>query len=162
MADLENTVVTAGFTVDRSPSTGNSPGIDARYALHVKVKNKITEPIYVQTTPAPALDPHYVDIQDTTTPGSEQTLFSVTVPVGKIRAVKQLDVICRMDVKWYIDDGTTIFASGRTSAGHNHDTFTWDTTPRAFAAGTTLTLKATARPGMPGADIEAYFQAADM
>ncbi len=80
MAD--ETQVTSALTMDRGYPLGNSEDIDGRRALHVKVKNKLSEAIPVfLTNPDLATEPinQFNDITNVAS-GSEAEIVSYTVP----------------------------------------------------------------------------------
>lgn len=159
MGDFDQ-YVHAALSVDRAPPCGNSPGDDDRGRLHVKVANKASEAVPVFITDIEPGTPFFVDASGlVTTPGTEQELFSTTVPAATTRNVKRIDVLCRQHVAWkFTADGDTV-ASGRTGPGHPRDTVEW--IGRPFAADVELKLLATALANEPVSDIEGYLQASD-
>ena len=103
----------------------------------------------------------YEDVQTTTTPGIEQTLFSTTVGVGLTKVLSNLIVTCRLPTTYKLESGGAIIASGRTGAGHPTEITPWNLV-RGIAAGTLLELKLTAASGFPATDVEAYLHASDI
>jgi hypothetical protein len=106
-------------------------------------------------------DGFFEDAQTTTTPGLEQTVFSIVVGAGITKKLTSLHVSCRLPTSFNLEAGGAIIASGRTGASSPNYTFNW-ATPRPITAGTALELKLTARSGLPATDVEAYLVGNDV
>lgn len=116
----------------------------------------------VVTTPSiPLGDPVFTDVQDLTTPGVEQTLFTFAVPALTTRNLFTLKVTCRLPTTFNLYAGGAIIATGRTGAGMPNASFVWSPV-RAIATGTTVELKLLARSGVPATDVEAYLMSSDV
>jgi hypothetical protein len=103
----------------------------------------------------------FVQAQTTTTPGVEQTIFTFAVPALTTRNISNLKVSCRLPTSFNLEAGGVIIASGRTGAGVPNARSTWFPA-RPVAAGATVSLKLTARSGLPAADVEAYLDSSDV
>lgn len=164
MADNVNEPVLAALTLDRALPVGDSPGADFRGRVHVKVSNGASEPIPVTlvVAPTPGAAPFFEGVPATvTTPGAEQVLFSVSVPLSILRQLRRLAVICRMDCVWRLELSSVVVASGRTSPGYPESVFTWNP-ERPAVAGSSVELFFTQSSYQPVSVVEAYLQAADL
>lgn len=106
MADEDPTL--AALVMDRGVPLGNSVGIDGRRALHVKIRNKLTEPLPVAVVPAqPENFTVYNEVLAVPT-SSETTILTYTVPADTESILKKIftnaDVIAEYRVKL---NGTT-------------------------------------------------------
>lgn len=106
-------------------------------------------------------DPKFIDVQDLTTPGVEQTLFSDIVPGGKQYSLLQLTVICRQEGSFNLYQNSDIIASGRTGAAQSNVNFSWSPF-RSISAGDTISLKFKEMTGKPVVDVESYLQAREL
>jgi len=98
------------------------------------------------------------DFFGVTTPGVEQTLWNVTVPVGKIANLSKLVVTCRShgSYKLILDD-TTVIAGGRTSPADPNAAFPPWKPFRKIAAGVNIKLLFTAQDSsVDGQDLGAH------
>lgn len=102
-------------------------------------------------------DPEFADYQGITTPGTEQTLISYTVPAGKTFNLLDVKVICRHETTAKIEGDGNIIGSLRTSAATPNGLFAYRIA-RSFTSGKIVQVRATARSGSPVADIECYLQ----
>lgn len=104
--------------------------------------------------------PIHKEAQDLTTPGSEQTLLSYTIPVAKTHQLFQIIVSCRIESFWTLDIDGTVIASGRTGSANPKDVF--PVFPgRDIATGTVVTLKLKSRSNSPIVDCEGYIHASE-
>jgi len=110
---------------------------------------------------APAGTAVFNDVQATTTPGVEQTLFSFSVPALTTRNLTSLIVTCRLPTTFNLYAGGAIIATGRTGAGNPNAGFVW-APARGIATGVTVELKLLARAGLPATDAEAYLMSSDI
>ena len=118
--------------------------------------------LLIESTDAgPKGDGFFTDVHTTTTPGSLQTLFNISVPVSKTRRLHHLMVICRMESSYKLLAGSSIIASGRTGASTPQSSFKWNPF-RSIPTGTSLKLELQTRARSPSADVEAYLMAADV
>lgn len=102
-------------------------------------------------------DPLFVDAEDTTTPGIEQTLISYAVPALKTANLLSIQTICRQEaiVKIYAD--SALIGSVRTGPANPNANFSYRVA-RSFPAATMIEIKATARIGSAAAPVECYLQ----
>lgn len=100
----------------------------------------------------------FVDSSDTTTPGSEQSLMTYTVPALKTMNLLSVQIVCRQETSFQIYGDSTLIGSGRTGASSPNVNFVYRVA-RSFAAGKLIEVKATARSGSAAAPIECYLQA---
>jgi len=101
--------------------------------------------------------PVFVDSAGLTTPGSQQTLASYTVPVTKILSLLSAQVICRQESTFEVLADSVVIGSGRTGPASPNVNFSYRVA-RQLPAGTLVEVKATARSGSGSADIECYIQ----
>lgn len=100
-------------------------------------------------------------IQDTTTPGLEQTLFTYTVPSGKTHIMLALRVVTKHEGSFTLDYDSTVIASGRTGAAQANILFNWHPY-HSVAADSIVTLKYKGISNKPSVDIEAYLEAREI
>jgi hypothetical protein len=112
-------------------------------------------------TTAPVGDPVFTDVQATSTPGTEQSLFSFVVPALTTRNLTTLEVTCVQPSVFNLEVGGSVVATGRTGPGHPNARFHWAPT-RPVAAGTTVELKFEACDGVPATGVEAYLMSSDV
>lgn len=113
-------------------------------------------------TSGPAGDPVFNEVQTVTTPGVEQSLFSVVVPALTTRNLDTLRVSCTVPTVFNLYAGATIVATGRTGPGEPNANFVWSPS-REVAAGVTLELKLLANiAGISATDVEAYLMSRDV
>lgn len=102
--------------------------------------------------------PLFVDASTITTPGTEQTLTTYTVPALKTANLLSVQVVCRQECTFQIYGDTALIGSGRTGAAVPNVNFTYRVA-RSFIAGKIIEVKATARSGSAASSIECYLQA---
>lgn len=105
--------------------------------------------------------PHFKDVVDNTTPGSEQTLLSETVPVGVTRNLLQVVVVCRMEGSFLITANGQAIGSGRTSGSTPNVVFgfnPWRPIPEGQEIAITFCQSFCSVP----VKVEAYLQATDL
>ena len=103
----------------------------------------------------------FVDVQDATTPGSEQTLHTEVVPAGKQFNLLLCNLACRQEGSFKVLIDSDIVASGRTGPAQPNAVFSWRPY-RPAAAGATISVKFTAMAGKPSVDVEMYLQAREL
>lgn len=103
----------------------------------------------------------FIDVQDLTTPGIEQTLITQLIPAGKLYNILQVTVVCRQEGAFKVLIDSDIIASGRTGAAQSNVSFSFRPY-RVANEGETLELKFTGIAGKPSVDIEAYLQAREV
>jgi len=145
--------------MDRSKPIGNSEGTDDRGRLHVKVSNKLTEPVPVFLTdigPESGTEIHQYTAA-ASSPGTEITVSTHIVPPSKTWELSQVDLLCRTEGVGYIKVNGTPIASFRTGAARPRDSQSFN--PRKIlAAGDIITVTFKARTGSPITDVESLFQ----
>lgn len=106
-------------------------------------------------------DEKFFDIEDLTTPGTEQTLLTAIVPSGKNYNLLQVTLVCRQEgaFKLYLD--SDLIASGRTGSAQSNVIFPFKPF-RIAGEGKTIELKFTGLPNKPSVDIEAFVQAREI
>lgn len=100
----------------------------------------------------------FVDAATETTPGSEQTLLSYTVPALRILNILSVKLACRQEAHFEVYGDGSMIGSGRTGAATPNVNFAYQPA-RSFNAGKIIEVKATARNGSAAANIECYIQA---
>lgn len=106
-------------------------------------------------------DPFFEDGSATpTTPGTDETLTSFTVPVGTTRNLTQVWVSSNHPGVWTLDSGGSIIASGRIQPGHPDSYFRFVPT-RPIAASTLIKLNYCARSGRDASDVNWHIMAND-
>lgn len=99
--------------------------------------------------------------QTISTPGTEQTLITSTVPAGKVYKLSMAIVTCRQRAEYVIDIDGAIIGSGRTGASNLKDLFPWSPR-RSVAAGETVSLKFTAASDTVPSNVEAYLMGSEL
>lgn len=95
----------------------------------------------------------------TSTPGTQQILIQLTVPVGVLRSLTLALVVARFEGRWLVDVDGDVVGSGRTGPGQE-SIFQWFPS-RPVAAASIIRLLFTQRPNTPAAPIEGYMMASD-
>ena len=85
-------------------------------------------------------DPFFRDDKTTTTPGTEQTLLSYSVPSGKILDLRRLKVSCIMSSSYRLLADSTEIHDGIVGSGNPTDNCVW-ANGREIGAGVALILK---------------------
>lgn len=107
-------------------------------------------------------DPKFADATDTISGGQTKTPISITVDSGKIRALHQIIVACRLRTSYKVKLGGDQVGSGRTGPGHIKDTFSWVPGRDSAATGTSVTVEISAQPNQPiDVPYEVYLQMAE-
>jgi hypothetical protein len=117
----------------------------------------IGEDVEIVGTYETAGDPYFKDVQTTSTPGTEQTLYTETIGAGIDVNLFAVYVICRQEGSYKVQINSDIIASGRTGAAQSNVYFRWQPF-RTVEAGQTLSVKFTAMTGKPASDVECYIQ----
>lgn len=100
--------------------------------------------------------------EDTTTPGTPQTLISEVVPAATTRNLDSIQVKLGQDASWRLEVAGTLVASGRTGPAHKESYFPFPF-PQPMTAGQTYELILTQRSGSPAnEDVEAYIFSTDV
>lgn len=102
-------------------------------------------------------EPVFADYAGTSTPGTEQTLISYTVPVGKTLNLLAVYVISRQESSFRIEGDSALIGSGRTGPANPMGLFEYRIA-RSFSAGKLINIKASVRASAPPADIECFMQ----
>ena len=134
-------------------------GGTVRFGVYVTVKDPIGSSSSGSGggTEEPTGDPLFVDQTAVSTPGSEQTLLSYTVPASKILYLYSVRAVCRQESSFQIlADGDQI-GSGRTGAMSPNVHFDFGI-HRPYAAATVIEVKATVRTGAIVSTIDCYLQ----
>jgi hypothetical protein len=88
-------------------------------------------------------------------PGSDVTVITDTVPVGKTWQLSRLQVSAYRAGKVTVEAGGSIIGTLRTGASAFNPVFEWNPA-RVIAAGTLVEVKYTQRNGTGASDVEAY------
>jgi hypothetical protein len=150
----------AALSMDRGIPLGNSLDTFNRRALHVKVGNKVTEPIPVYIADSEPGTPIFFDDNRNTTPGVTQSLISFVVPAHISRDLYSCVVVCRSHGYWRLTLNSRLIASGRTGPAQANTTFDWKPR-RTVSSGDSieLTFQSVADSSVKG--VEAYLMASD-
>jgi len=97
------TPTNSSLIMDRGIPLGNSEDIDQRRALHVKIKNKNSEPIPVATVPV-QLNPSVLNITSPATPNTE---FPITLPTGTAQFRLKSRKLTRMKLAYVLGETVT-------------------------------------------------------
>lgn len=123
----------------------------------LSVLNDIAEALGVDTATA---DPHFNSTSNATTPGTEQTLISETVPAGTIRELSRITTVCRQEATGQIKVDGALIGSFRTGPAVPSGVFEW--IPRyPVSAGQEIEVLFTARTGAPISTVDCHLQAVD-
>lgn len=85
-------------------------------------------------------DPIYFDDESATTPGTEQTVISETVPTGKKWQLSQIQMNCCQNGEITIFIGSSLIGSGIISPGEQNFFLNWFP-GRPMTAGETVAVK---------------------
>jgi hypothetical protein len=99
----------------------------------------------------------FFDDERASTPGSEQTLVSESVPVGKKWTLYQLQLNSSRDAKIQVKIGSTLVGSGTIGAGDNNLFFSWFP-GRPMAATETVTVLYDQNSSTPTTTVRAHLQ----
>ena len=102
--------------------------------------------------------PLFLEAATLTTPSTEQTLISYTVPASKTLNIASARVVCRQESFFEVYGDGTLIGSGRTGPASPNVYFDYSVSP-SFVSGKIIEIKATARSGSPASSIEAYVHA---
>lgn len=102
-------------------------------------------------------DPIFQDFAGTSTPGTEQTAISYTVPIGKTLNLLAIYVISRQESSFKIEGDSALIGSGRTGPANPIGLFEYRIA-RSFTSGKIINIKISVRAGAPPADLECYMQ----
>lgn len=142
--------------LDRDKNIGNTDGTDGKGRAHVKISNKITEPVPVIQQTLTGV-PKRFRLAGSTTPGTEQTLISETVPAGKTWNVILAGALTRMTGRWRLLVDGTLEGSGYTGPGGNNELFDYRGGVLEAAATKVVEVKFLARSGSAtGSNVDAY------
>lgn len=102
--------------------------------------------------------PLLIEANTITSPGSEQTIISYTVPALQAVKILSAKVICRQESMFKVYGDGVLIGSGRTGPASPNVYFDYSVSP-TFVSGKIIEIKATARSGSSASNIEAYLQA---
>jgi hypothetical protein len=143
--------------MDRGEPLGNSEDTFGRRALHVKIGNKDTESIPVRVVSGSGVAKSF-PVTIATTPGTEQTVITETVPVGKKWTLVSLQGVSNFATTYrsFLDDTPDVLiGSTRTGPGKPSARFEFDDTQK-LSSGATVLVKLKAGAWTPIVDAEVY------
>lgn len=135
--------------MDRDSPLGNSEDVDLRRALHVKVKNKSSEPILVSiVNPPPSVSATAINAYAEALSVASSVLTTVvtfTVPVATVFTLGRVEASGDNIAKFWVYSDATIIAQRRTYFGGDLNTnFEFESSQGpapSFPAGTVMSLK---------------------
>lgn len=101
--------------------------------------------------------PVFAESDTVTTPGTEQSILSYTVPALMSLNLYAIKFICRQSCTFQVYGDSSLIGSGRTGPSENNIYFDYRI-PRVFGAGKIIEVKTTARAGLPATEVECYLQ----
>lgn len=143
-------------------TTEVAPGAGTKLLAIQNDDGTYTQVVSLATGPTNTSSQIFLDSpSNATTPGIPQDLISDVIPVGKIRFLSQVIVVCRAEGSFVVTADGAIIGEGKTGPANPNAAFTWSPN-RPLTAGTELKVTFTAavftKDALP---VSAYLQATE-